>query len=315
MNRAVLPLVVLLVLLPSRMFAQDLDPAPPAPAASAAATPVSLGHWRLPSMVHGDQTVKTSIGRLSVHDLPYDHNPPSSVLTLNGVRLKLGDAVSDEGRFDAGALAIERVLDFGDGIDLVYESGGCIPSRCDRGRSVVQLDGSGHARSPVVEALREDEERPDTMPTDVSKEWSVREGLHVMVLGIHGDRVRELQLSSQTVQVVERAPLNDGEWARLTAQVKRNQRQGCEALYETVDKCAIAAPEHACSELDPKDPGAFSVLMLPMESHSIFEYLHDNPYYHPFYRPTAFAQDCHQACVHRKSIDKKTFEREVCPGL
>jgi hypothetical protein len=181
-------------------------------AIAVAAAPVGpAGTWLVPSTHAAPLDIHTSIGVLALKDERAKDGYPFTSIALNGKRLLL----DGDGRFDSGRLEIERVLDFGGHIDLVYSAGcGGSASACHQTRSIAQVDRSGRI-GLNVSAQQDWERAPDASASDNDEDWSVRSGVHAMVLGRKGNRVREMQLSPTSVRIVVRAPLNPGELAAL----------------------------------------------------------------------------------------------------
>jgi hypothetical protein len=184
--------------------------APPA-LHSAAAPPVSpAGTWLVPPSHAAPLDILTSIGVLALRDKHAKDGYPFTEVELNGKRLVL----DGDGRFDLGHLEIERVLDFGGSIDLVYAAGcGGKASFCHSARSIAQVDRTGRIRSKVS-AQQDWERAPDAQASDNGKDWTEQGSAWAMVLGRKEGRVREVQLSSEGMRLVTRPP-HPGELAEL----------------------------------------------------------------------------------------------------
>ena len=186
-------------------------PAPPNnPAKSEGASPA--GTWLIPTTHEGaPTTVKTSIGVLSMQEQDHDSaksNAPFTSISLNGKPISFGD---DEGLYEnglyVGTVAIERVLDFGGQIDLVYARKACVTdSDCGLIRAVAQLNRAGRVQSSV-DAQQDSERRNASPSTDAGAHWTQRDGMHVLVLGRNGHQVKEVQLSMKGVRIaLSRSP-------------------------------------------------------------------------------------------------------------
>jgi hypothetical protein len=205
------------------------------------------GAWLIPTKSQDGltQTLSTSIGTLRFVDVD-DRNGIHTRVSLNGKRIPLWD--------DTDLLSLDRVLDFGNEIDVVFFSH-CSGSSydCHAFPAAAHVNGTGKITSsinlehhPILEG-----EEGEAAPV-----WTSEDGRQTTLLERQGARVREAILQRDRVLIAIR-PGRPDELAALRTIEATAAANWCDQLYWDVQECAEGGREE-CAKLDPGDPSSLS---------------------------------------------------------